>query len=181
MRAEILLKLSKGDRAAFKLVFDTYYKSICLFIQKYNVDIQQAEDIAQEVFIKIWEKKILFANDMAFKAYIYQSAKRKALNALAHEDVKNRYQEKMAANRDSENYFFHNYIEQETQRLIFQCLEDLPARGKEILSLNLRGYQNQEIADKLGITISTVKSHKAAAYKFLKENRKDLLLLLLTE
>lgn len=175
MKTEILLKLSKGDKAAFKVVFDTYYKSICLFIQKYNLDIEQAEDIAQEVFIKIWEKKILFTNSMAFRAYLYQAAKSRALNALAHEDVKSRYQEKMIYDRESENFFFHNYIEQETHRLILQSFEKLPPRGREILCLSLFGYQNQEIADKLKITISTVKTHKASAYKFLKENRKDLL------
>jgi DNA-directed RNA polymerase specialized sigma24 family protein len=56
MESEILIKLSKGDKAAFKHVFDMYYSSICLFIKKYNFELEQAEDIAQEVFIKIWEK-----------------------------------------------------------------------------------------------------------------------------
>lgn len=169
MDSEVLHKLSRGEKLAFKQVFETYYKSIYLFIRKYIVYDKQAEDIAQEVFLKIWERKLSFPNALALKSYLYQTAKNSALNALQHEAVKKRYQEKVLAELGSDDYFYENYIEQETHRLLLQNIEKLTPRAKEILYLNLEGFKNQEIADKLGITISTVKSHKALAYKFLKD------------
>lgn len=179
MESEILLKLSKGDKPAFKIVFDTYYKSLSLFIQKIILDAEQAEDIAQEVFIKIWEKKILFANTLALKAYLYQAAKNKALNVIEHEAVKKRYQDRNLNVENTENFFFQNFIEQETNRLILQAINKLPPRAKEVLYLSLEGHKNQEIADQLQISINTVKTHKASAYKFLKENLKDICLLII--
>jgi len=177
METEILIKLSNGEKTAFKDVFDIYYSSICLFIKKYNFDIEQAEDIAQEVFIKIWEKKILFPNSLAFKSYLYQTAKNLALNALQHEAVKKRYLEQYTCNLESENFFFQNFIEQDSYRLIIEAIDKLNPRAKEILYLNLDGFKNQEIADLLGISINTVRAHKVSAYKFLKMNLKDLVLL----
>lgn len=170
MDTKVLYKMSKGDKLAFKQVYETYYKSIYLFVRKYIIDEKQTEDIAQEVFIKIWETKLYYPNSLAFKSYLYQTAKNCALNSLAHEEVKKRYQEKVLSEQETDDYFHDNYIEQETYRLIFQYIDKLPSRQKEILYLNLEGYKNQEIANKLGITLSTVKSHKATAYKFLKDN-----------
>ncbi len=177
MESDILLKMSRGDKTAFKYVFETYYKSICLFIQKYIHNAEQSEDIAQDVFIKIWEKQIQFNSPLAFKAYLYQAAKNKALNVLEHEAVKRSYQEKVNIDRKSESFFYQSFIEQETQRLMMQTIDKLPPRAREILKLNLDGYKNQEIADQLNISVNTVKNHKATAYKFLKENLKDLILL----
>ena len=177
MESEILLKMSHGDKTAFKQVFNTYYKSICLFIQKYIQDPDQSEDIAQDVFIKIWEKKINFLSPIALKAYLYQAAKNKALNVIEHEKVKKGYQDRVKTDLKSESFFYQNFIELETQRLIIETIEKLPPRAREVLSLNLEGYKNKEIAERLGISVNTVKNHKATAYKFLKENLKDLILL----
>lgn len=179
MESEILTKLSTGDKTAFKHVFDIYYTSICLFIKKYNFDIEQAEDIAQEVFIKIWEKKLTFTNSLAFKAYLYQTAKNLALNALQHEAVKKRYHEQITFNIETEDFFFQNFIEQDSYRLILQVVDKLNPRAKEVLYLNLEGLKNQEIANQLGISINTVRAHKVSAYKFLKMNLKDLVLLII--
>lgn len=178
---EAILRLKKGDKDAFKCVFDTYYKSICLFIGKYISDPDQVEDIAQDVFVSIWEKKLPFENLQAFKSYLYQTAKNKSLNLLEHEAVKKGYQEKaVLTGKLSEDFFDLNFVENETQRLIHQSLENLPPRAREILFMQLEGLKNDEIAKKLDISVYTVKNHKAVAYKYLKENLKiaDILILI---
>nr|WP_319272189.1 RNA polymerase sigma-70 factor [uncultured Draconibacterium sp.] len=179
---EAILRLEKGDRDAFKIVFDTYYKSICLFIGKYITDPDQVEDIAQDVFVTIWEKKIRFENCSAFKSYLYQTAKNKSLNLLEHEAVKKGYQEKAILDQKTTDDFYNlNFIENETQRLIHKTLKDLPPRAREILTMQLEGFKNNEIADKLQISVYTVKNHKASAYRYLKENLKlvDILVLII--
>ncbi|WP_321370781.1 RNA polymerase sigma-70 factor [uncultured Draconibacterium sp.] len=178
---EAILRLQKGDRDAFKCVFDTYYKSICLFIGKYISDPDQVEDIAQDVFVSIWEKKRPFENTQAFKSYLYQTAKNKSLNLLEHENVKKGYQEKVIlTQKSSEDFFDLNFVENETQRLIHQSLEKLTPRAREILLMQLDGLKNDEIAEKLKISVYTVKNHKAVAYKYLKENLRiaDILILI---
>ncbi len=170
---DAILRLKNGDRDAFKYVFDAYYKSICLFVGKYISDPDQVEDIAQDTFVSIWEKKILFNNLQAFKSYLYRTAKNKALNMLEHEAVKKGYQEKVILTQKASDDFFElNYIQNETQRLIHKSLENLPPRAREIILMQLDGLKNDEIAEKLNISVYTVKNHKATAYRFLKENLK---------
>lgn len=168
---DAILGLEKGDRDAFKCVFDTYYKSICLFVEKYISDPDQAKDIAQDVFVSIWEKKLLFKNPQAFRSYLYQAAKNRSLNLLEHEAVKKGYREKaILTHKSSEDFFELNYVENETQRLIHKSLENLSPRAREIILMQLEGLKNEEIAEKLNISVYTVKNHKAVAYRCLKEN-----------
>jgi len=173
----IITQLNKRDREAFKYVFDTYYQGICLFIQKYVLDPDQAEDIAQDVFVSLWEKNLQFENLKAFKAYLYQTARNKSINALEHEAVKRGYQDMAIQEQNTEQFYNLNFIETETQRLIVKMLDKLPPRAREILHLQLEGYKNNEIAEKLNISVYTVKNHKATAYKFLKDNLQELIFL----
>lgn len=180
---EAIFRLNKGDQNAFKYVFDSYYKSICMFIKKYVSDSDHVEDIAQDVFISIWEKKVQYENIHAFRSYLYQTAKNKSLNLLEHEAVKKGYQEKtIQAQKYTEDYYDLNFIENETQRLIHKAMEDLPSRAREVLKMQLEGFKNNEIAEKLDISVFTVKNHKAVAYKHFKENLRyaDFLILIIT-
>lgn len=178
MESEILLKLSNGDKSAFRYIFDTYYKSVCLFIQNVIHDPDLSEDIAQEIFIKIWEKRLYFPNSIALKSYLFQAAKNKSFNALNHKEIRRKYYDNNPKPDTSENFFILNFIEQETKRIIIKTVCKLPQRAREVLILNLDGHKNQEIANRLKISIHTVKAHKAFAYKFLKENLKDMVLLI---
>ncbi|MFN2314252.1 MAG: RNA polymerase sigma-70 factor [Bacteroidales bacterium] len=178
-RNQYHLQLVNGEEITLKSVFDTYYKSICIFIQKFVHDPDEAKDIAQDVFICVWERNVSFSNLHLLKCYLYQTARNKALNALEHETVRKRYLENIVTDPGSEDFFVKNYIERETQRMVLKLLDILPPRAREILFLQLEGYKNQEIAEKLKISVYTVKNHKAAAYKTLKENLKKVVLLLL--
>jgi RNA polymerase sigma-70 factor (family 1) len=172
-----IAQLNHRDRDAFKYVFDTCYKSICLFIRKYIPDPDLSEDIAQDVFVSIWEKKLEFANMKALKAYLYQTAKNMSINILEHEKVKKEYQNKTIHVHKKEDSFSTNYIRTENQHLLLKALDNLPPRAYEIIHLQLEGLRNNEIAEKLEISVYTVKNHKAVAYKFLKKKLKDIVLL----
>lgn len=174
---DLIVQLNNGNQEAFKQVFDTYYKTICLFIRKYIPDLDQAEDLAQDVFLNIWEKKLQFASISAFRAFLYQSARNKAINILEHQKVKKDYQNKTTLDCCTEDFFHTNYIENETQRLILKALNDLSPRAREIIYMQLDGMKNHEIAEKLNISVYTVKNHKAAAYKQLRENFQKIIIL----
>ncbi len=176
---DIVLQLNDGDKKAFKCVFDSYYKTICLFVQKYISDSDYAEDIAQDVFITIWEKKLQFENLNALRSYLYRTARNKAINVLEHENVKKGYQSNAQTEYETDDFFNQNFVQQETQRLLLKMLDSLSPRAREILYLQLEGFKNQEIADQLNISVYTVKNHKAVAYRFLKEKLKNLIFLIL--
>ena len=175
---DLITQLNNGDRRAFKQVFDTYYKTICLFIRKYLPNPDQAEDLAQDIFLGIWEKKLQFSSVQALRAFLYQAARNKAINIIEHEKVKKDYQSKATPDCFTEDFFYTNYIENETQRLFQKILDGLSPRAREIIYMQLEGLKNQEIADKLKISVFTVKNHKAAVYKQLKENFKKIIILI---
>lgn len=171
---DIITGLNNRDRNAFKCVFDDYYKSVCMFVRKYIPDLDQSEDIAQDVFVSIWEKKVQFVNLQTLKSYLYKTARNKALNLLEHEAVKKGYQDKTILTTSTEYFFEKTFVENETQQLMIKMLDKLPPRAREIIYLQLEGFKNNEIAENLKISVYTVKNHKATAYKFLKKKHEGI-------
>lgn len=174
---KIINEFRKGNKTAFNQIFDTFYSSLCLFTNKYINDFKESEDIAQEAFIIIWEKRKNFSNINSLKAFLYQTAKNKSLNAIKHLKVKNRYNEARIKELETENYFADHLIEEETHRIIIQRINELPPQSRKIILHSLKGLKNNEIAEKMEISINTVKTQKKIAYKKLKFQLKDLLFL----
>ena len=78
-----LLQLIKnGDKQAFKYVFDTYFTVLCRFMYLYLGDTQEAEDIASDIFASVWENRKKLEIRLTFKAYLFQAAKNRCLNAI---------------------------------------------------------------------------------------------------
>ena len=78
-----LLQLIKnGDKQAFKYVFDTYFTVLCRFMYLYLGDTQEAEDIASDIFATVWENRKKLEIRLTFKAYLFQAAKNRCLNAI---------------------------------------------------------------------------------------------------
>jgi RNA polymerase sigma-70 factor (ECF subfamily) len=74
---------------------------------------------------------------------------------------------------DSEIFFRDNLIEEETYQIIYEAIKTLPSQGQKVIEFSLDGLKIQEIAEKLNISINTVKTIKSRAYKALREELKD--------
>jgi RNA polymerase sigma-70 factor (family 1) len=170
----LINEFNKGGKVAFKQIFDQYYTNLCLFTNKYIEDFSDSEDIAQEVFIILWEKRTDFSNMYSLKAFIYQTAKNKALNLIKHSKVKFNYSKAQIIELESEQYFANQFIEEETKRIIIQRINELPAQSRKIILLSMEGMKNQEIAETMDISINTVKTQKKIAYKKLKSQLAEL-------
>jgi RNA polymerase sigma-70 factor (ECF subfamily) len=154
------------------------FPACCLFAQNYITDSSQAKDFVQEVFVKLWFKFDEFNSEVGIKAYIYEAIKNTCLNHLEHLKVRHKFQKKKLSEVNSETYFFNALIKEETNRIIYSCIDELPEKGKEVILLSLKGLKNNEIAENLNVSINTVKTHKLKAYRLLKENLKHLVYLL---
>ena len=102
---KIISNFRKGNRTAFKQIFDLFFSSLCLFANKYNNDSKESEDIVQEVFIIVWEKRKQFTDINYLRAFLYETVKNKSLNAIKHLKVKNRYAEIQINERETDNYY----------------------------------------------------------------------------
>ena len=161
------------NKHEFKAFFDLYYPSLCSFALNILEENSYVEDVVQEAFIKLWEKSADFSCEEAAKSFLYISVKNKCLNYLEHTKVTIKHAEiiKQINNNGEIN---NRIIEEETHRLIYNSIDQLPDRCKEIILLSINGLKNNEIGKELNISENTVKTQKKIAYKYLKIKLKDV-------
>ena len=128
----------------------------------------------QDTFIYLWENRNDFTDPLSIKVFLYRTVKNKCLNQLKHLAVKDKAIQNQITAMD-ENLFEKNYIHEETVRLIYQAIETLPNNCKVIIELAIKGLKNPEIAEEMGISVNTVKTHKKEAYRLLRMKLKDVL------
>jgi RNA polymerase sigma-70 factor (ECF subfamily) len=157
-----------NNRQEFKKLFDSFYPALYLFAMRIVKDRFHAEDLVQEVFIKLWEKAGEFKTTSAARSYLYTSVRNKCLNHLEHNKVIKKHEELAQRTTVNSSGINNLIIEEETHRLIYKAINELPAQCKNVLLLSMNGLKNSEIAGELNITVNTVKTQKKIAYKQLR-------------
>ena len=163
----------------FKEVFDDYFQTIVCFAIRYVHSSEAAEDIVQESFIELWHSDIAHTDIVRMKAFLYLTTRNKAINYLKHQKITENYFLHYRNKFETERFYLDQLIEQETVHLVHRAIDKLPEQSKNVVLLRLEGLKNKEIAEKIGISVETVKYHKTRAFKILKDYLKDNILLLL--
>ena len=161
--------INRGNKSAFKALFDHYFNALAAFGYKYVPDHPIVEDMVQEAFIACWEKRVDFNHINALKSFLYTSVRNKCLNHLKHQSVQKKHENALVYELESDHRFAGHVIEEETFNLLHAEIRDLPKSAQEIMMLALNGLKNQEIADELAISVNTVKTQKKIAYSKLKD------------
>ena len=159
------IKIQKGDTAAFRQFFKEFYPALCFFINKILKDEEAAHDIAQEAFICFWNKKKDIRSLHAAKSYLFKFAKNRSLNYLRDNHSKSAVQPEEV----EMNYSYNDFaIENETYGLIYNAIQTLSPREKQVIELTLDGLKNSEIAKQLDVSVNTVKTLKSRAFRTLR-------------
>ncbi len=156
----------------FKQLFEDFYAPLCVFAQRYVEDREEAADIVQECFVKVWQKKEDFRYLHQLKAFLYTSVRNGALNVLEHRRVKAGYRDKFLE-KSEESFFLDQVVEEETYRILRRHIEELPEQTRKVMLLALEGNSNAEIAELLAMADGTVHTHKKMAYKRLRKVLKE--------
>lgn len=164
-----------GDKVAYEQLFKTHYNSLCRFAFSFIKDKDDAEDIVQELFVKLWSNSSKLEINTSIKAYLFRSVRNTCMNYLKHEKVKNLYFQNGSSTQVSEEYTDH-LANEELSHLIHASIEELPEKRKEIFLLSRsEGLKYAEIAKQLSISIKTVETQMGLALKFLREQLKHYL------
>ncbi|MCY1636152.1 RNA polymerase sigma-70 factor [Marinifilum sp. D737] len=166
MTAPDKIKLTRDN---FRKIFDQYFASLVGFANTFVSDIELSEDLVQEVFVSLWEKQDEYQNEVSLKVYLYRAVRNKCLNNIKHEQVKNKYIAESIPKLETEEFFLDQVLSEEVSRLLYRFIGELPKQRQQIIRYSLLGLKNPEIADIMGLTVNTVKSHKMHAYKELRE------------
>lgn len=177
---ELLLGFNKRDEEAFCCIYKRYYNELFHFAQKLFCANRQISpsDAIQDLFLKIWESKKHFESLEILKAYLYLSIRNRWKNFLEHTDQVKKYTETQDPH-PTDDYILASMIEAETLALLHQQLNALPRACGQVIRLTLQGLSNQEIAEKLSLSIHTVYSQKQKAiHRLRKLLPKDMMQLL---
>jgi len=150
-------KVCKGDINAFNVLFNNHHKSLCISALLLIKDEKVAEDIVQDVFLKVWAKKTELAHVANIANYLYISVK----NACLDELRKTRLTDDIIDVEISDDAAdpFHSIRIKELNQQLKEASDSLPAQCKEIFEqVYVDGKKYQEVADQLGISINTVKT-----------------------
>lgn len=163
--------LKKGETNAFKIIFDTYYKRLYTYSLNYVEDRYAAEEIVENVLLKLWQKRHKLDKIKDLKSYLYAMTRNAALDYLKKEKKFVRLDVKKHDSITLKDSFI---IEEETYAILFQALETLPTKCRKVFELScLDGIKYKDIAEDLQISINTVKSQRARAIELLKSYLKN--------
>lgn len=156
-------------------VFQEYYAPLCYFVSRYIVDELVIEDLVQDLFATLLEKKQTFNSSLHLKNFLYITLKNSCLNYLRKGNAKIRYELINEQNSYIEESLIQNIIATEVYKELAEAVAQLPPKCRRVFEASyFDGLDNMQVANKLGISIFTVKAQKVRGKKILKENLKDL-------
>lgn len=175
---ELLVEeLTQGSQKAFQVLFMRYYPKIRGFVYGLVKSEQDADDIAQEVFSKVWGNRNKFVEVKNFGAYLFILSKNTTFNFLEAQQIRIERLREKPFEEETNDSPDEDLIAKDLQLLIDMVVESMPPQRKLIYQLSREaGLSNQEIAEKLQLSKKTVENHLNLA---LKELRKILLCILI--
>ena len=163
-----LNRLNARNHEAFQLLFREYFQDIAYYAGKILKDMDVAEDIAQDIFVRLWEKNNHFENYLALKSYLYLSARNSCLNYIKHHNIVLEHAQTQKTKETEENTW-NTIVETEIIRLLSDYIRQLPAECAKIMELVMQGYNSTEISTLTGASSSTVRSQKQRGIALLKK------------
>lgn len=176
----LFLLIKKRDNEAFAVVYQKYHAYLYTLSFRYLKSRELAEDTVQHVFVKLWEKAKDIEIEINLKNFLYTMTKNHILNQFRdnREVISLNYmnEQKEIAEEDE---FFKLMDEIQMSGLLRKGIENLPPQKREICELKISGnITNQEIAEKMNISVHTVKSHYQESIKMLRNYFKKIKLMM---
>lgn len=169
---EICSLLRSGNQKGIELLFDDYYKSLVVWADTFLHDMNLAEDIVQDFFLSLWNSKAFQKFEPAtLSSFLYISVRNRCLNRLDKRDVFH-----YAVELDYVELAFEEYNERHDE-IVSKVLEEislLPDRSREVMNgVFVEGLKYREVAERYGISVSTVKTLLSNSIKKLRERLGD--------
>lgn len=167
---QLISSVKRDDHYAFDKIFHKYGSSLFSFVVSVLKDESEAEEVVQDVFLKIWEKRGELNPSLSFKSYLFTIALNTTKNIYRQKLQRDRYKQDVALElnisqtSDVDGIEYRNLLD-----YIDKIIEKLPPSRREIFILSKKdGMKNPEIAKLLNISEQTVKNQLVSAMKFLR-------------
>ncbi|OQP60853.1 RNA polymerase sigma-70 factor [Niastella populi] len=170
--------LSADSELEFEQLFKEHFKSLYAYAFTILKNESIAEETVQNVFYKIWEKKVPDNIQTSLKAYLYKAVYHESLNHLKHQKIKARYQVHVMqqTNNHNDQGASRKILVKELEEKLRDAMNALPQQCRTIFQMSrFDGLKYQEIANQLGISVKTVENQMGKALKQLRVKLIDYL------
>lgn len=168
----VILRLQKGDNDAFLEVYNQYHQPLYHYVLRFVKSPAIAEDVLQDVFLKIWEIKSRIDPELSFKAYLYRICRNSVFKLL----------KKMAVDENLRVQVMKQFSQsvadadlkilwQQYEEILQAAIDRLPPQRQKVFKLcREEGKTYEQVAEELGISRNTVKEHMVLAMKLIREH-----------
>ncbi len=169
-------ELETNIEMVFEYLFKSHFKALHAYAFTIIKEEMMAEEIVQNVFCRLWEKREQIEINQSAKAYLYRSVYNESLNYLKHQKVKATYQQHAARNKDLETHSAAKTEHKELQFHLANALNELPEQCRTIFQMSrFEELKYREIASELGLSVKTVENQMGKALKILRTKLVDFL------
>ncbi len=166
--------LQKGNVAAFDSLFEVYSPKLYGFALKYFKNKTEAEELVQEVFVKVWENRQALKSELSFKSYLFTIALNRIRKYFNKKATSLRYLESLRTEPEfNESQAVHDEDYESVIKEINFIIDQMPPRRREIfMKSKLEGKSSKEIATELNISAGTVDNQVSEALRFIRSQLK---------
>lgn len=177
----IIATFKKNDEQGLQLLFSRYYRPLCVYALKFLDDMQVAEDLVQDIFVRFWEDKKYKSVQGSFKNYLFVSVRNRSINYLSSKKVVNTdYLETL-----KREFTFHQFDEdelEEKKKKLYHEIAQLPPQSQKVLRMIVfERKKYKEVAEELDVSVNTVKTHFSRALKHLRSVMDILIIVMLVQ
>lgn len=163
--------IQQKNTSAFECFYKAQYKSYFMASFGYLNDTDLAQEVVNDVFMKIWEDAEKLVIETSLKSYVYRAVINRSLNVLAKQKREIQQRKELGYVQD-ESYELRQIEENELKMALYKAIDQLPDQCKRVFCMSrFDQLKQQEIADKLGISIKTVKNHITHALQELHKKK----------
>ncbi len=174
-------QLRNGNHFAYERIFSIWYEPLCRYACSIVRDMNEAEDIVQKTFCKLWDRRKDITIRTSVKSYLYRMVHNSCLNKIQQVNTRAEHHQQYAhvvpsTVENTANKVLYNELERE----ILKAIDALPPQCKKVFEMSrFQQLSYAEIAKALDISTNTIENHMSKALKLLRTNLKEFLPLLL--
>ena len=171
---ELIPLLREGSKDAFRVLYDRYGAKIHRFAFSYLKSEHDAEELIQDVFLKLWAKRDSLNVNGNVRAYLYKVAVNSIYDFIRRKNLELAFQEFAGGKTDEVDNTWDEVVYNDLAAQLDQLMSQMPAQRRKIFKMSKeKGLSNDEIAESLGLSKRTVENQIYRATAFLKDNLKQ--------
>lgn len=151
-------------RKQFEELFRTMYPKVKNFAARLLCSEDDAEDIAQDIFVKLWDNPLILEETEMWSSYIFTMTRNRVLDFLRRKSVKDEYRSKTAGwlniDADTGDVIHDKMYAKEIELLAMMAVKKMPEQRQKVFRMSrMENMSNADIAEKLGLSVRTVERH----------------------